>query len=98
MKHCLANTDKDAFMVVANWTSRLINPPTRLQSAPAAGLQTAKNEAFLADFNYWNYLTDFYLRFFGPLRTVEIRNVLDANAGYGGYSLCPFSLTLSTQD
>ena len=94
MKHCLANTDKDAFMAVGNWTSRLINPPARLRSAPAAGLQTAKNEAFVADFNYWDYLTDFYLRFFGPLRTVEIRNVLDANAGYGGYGLCPFSLTL----
>lgn len=86
MKPCLENTTDDVSMVNGNWTSRLIKPSKRLEIIPAAGLQRAKEEVLISDFNYWVYLTDIYVRTFGSSRVADIRNVLDVNAGYGRYT------------
>ncbi|KAH8934423.1 hypothetical protein BDL97_18G082700 [Sphagnum fallax] len=68
-----------------DWKIRLLNPPRRLwQTVPALGITAAIKEVYLADFNYWVYITDFYVHHFGPRRILEIRNVLDMNAMYGG--------------
>lgn len=82
MKPCLENTDM-TFTVDSNWTSRLVNPPERLKIIPVGGSQRAKEQVFISDFNYWVYVTDFYVRSFGSSRVADIRNVLDVNAGYG---------------
>lgn len=82
MKACLENAD-DIFRVESNWTSRLMSPPKRLKIIQAGGLQRAKQEVFISDFNYWVYVTDYYVRSLGSTRVGEIRNVLDVNAGYG---------------
>jgi hypothetical protein len=70
-----------------DWKIRLLNPPRRLwQTVPALGITAAIKEVYLADFNYWVYITDFYVHHFGPRRILEIRNVLDMNAMYGGFA------------
>ena len=84
MKPCLENTGYGLSTINVNWTSRLLKPSKRMEIVPAAGLQRAKEEVFISDFNYWVYLTDIYVRTFGS-RVADIRNVLDVNAGYGRY-------------
>ncbi|XP_024363734.1 probable methyltransferase PMT12 isoform X3 [Physcomitrium patens] len=86
MKPCLETTRSALLTANVHWKSRLINPPKRLEFVPTAGLHRAKKEVFLSDFNYWAYLTDIYVRIFGVSRVLEIRNVLDANAGYGSFA------------
>ncbi|KAJ7557198.1 hypothetical protein O6H91_05G116000 [Diphasiastrum complanatum] len=69
-----------------NWPDRLVYPPLRLQCAPSAGLIRAKAEVFEADTSFWRENTNVYLRTLGQSRISDIRNVLDMNGGYGGFS------------
>lgn len=71
--------------MAVRWPQRAEQPPSRLREAPAAGLERAKDEAYEADLRFWKSNVDVYVTGFGEQRVREIRNVLDMNAGYGGY-------------
>ncbi|KAG6543451.1 hypothetical protein Mapa_015121 [Marchantia paleacea] len=68
------------------WPQRAEQPPSRLREAPAAGLERVKDEAYAADLSFWKSNVEIYVTGFGEQRVSEIRNVLDMNAGYGGFA------------
>ncbi|BBM98879.1 protein MpPMT.2 [Marchantia polymorpha subsp. ruderalis] len=72
--------------MAVRWPQRAEQPPSRLREAPAAGLERAKDEAYEADLRFWKSNVDVYVTGFGEQRVREIRNVLDMNAGYGGFA------------
>lgn len=86
LTHCPKGAIENVEATTERWPLRLISPPVRLQYVSMASMQTAKEEAYLADLNYWKYLTSFYLRSFGSSRAKDIRNVIDMNAAYGGFA------------
>ncbi|XP_002989056.2 probable methyltransferase PMT12 [Selaginella moellendorffii] len=69
-----------------SWPTRLLNAMRLKTILSYNSLKLATVEAYEADLNYWKMLTDFYLTSLGPSRIREIRNVLDTNAGYGGFA------------
>ncbi|CAM6082964.1 unnamed protein product [Calypogeia fissa] len=86
VQSCIVGLPGTGGAVTSPWPIRLKTPPGRLEQTPAAGIEAAKAEAFTADLNYWVDVVAFYVVDFGPVRAREIHNVLDMNAGYGGFA------------
>lgn len=69
---------------VSDWPARLHIPPKRLSNV-RTDAKKAKQEAFIAEDNYMKEIVRGYLRGLG-LKLHDIRNVMDMNAGYGGFA------------
>lgn len=69
---------------ITAWPARLHNPPDRLLTIKIDAYMSRK-EIFKAHSKYWNQIVDSYLNSFG-WKKLNIRNVMDMRAGYGGFA------------
>ncbi|KAI5065436.1 hypothetical protein GOP47_0020131 [Adiantum capillus-veneris] len=85
MSGCIAPPllDKDQGNI-SEWPARLHIPPKRL-SIVRTDAKEAKPEAFIAEERYMKEIVRSYQRGLG-LKLPDIRNVMDMNAGYGGFA------------
>lgn len=88
LKACISRLPENGNAAnVSAWPTRLNEPPPRLQEVEMDSI-IAKNELFKAETKYWDDIIDGYIRIF-KWKTLQIRNVMDMRAGFGGYNLFP---------
>ncbi|GFQ01663.1 probable methyltransferase pmt10 [Phtheirospermum japonicum] len=69
---------------VSNWPARLHNPPDRLFTIPMDAYKS-RRDLYKADSKYLNDMVNGYISAF-RINTMNIRNVMDMKAGYGGFA------------
>jgi len=67
---------------ITAWPARLHEPPKRLQGVEMDAY-VAKKELFKAESKYWNDTVEGYVRVF-RWKNLQLRNVMDMRAGFGG--------------
>ncbi|XP_020598436.1 probable methyltransferase PMT10 [Phalaenopsis equestris] len=85
LKACVTQLPDGPGSNVTAWPARLHDPPLRLQGV---GMDSylAKTELFRAETTFWNYIVEGYIRIF-HWKKLNMRNVMDMRAGFGGYKL-----------
>jgi hypothetical protein len=89
LKACITQLPDNGYGAnVTNWPSRLHQLPDRLQSIKMDAV-ISRQELLKAESKYWNEIVDSYVRAF-HWKKLNLRNVLDMRAGFGGYDYAHF--------
>jgi hypothetical protein len=89
LKACITQLPDNGYGAnVTNWPSRLHQLPDRLQSIKMDAV-ISRQELLKAESKYWNEIVDSYVRAF-HWKKLNLRNVLDMRAGFGGYDYADF--------
>ncbi|CAI9759737.1 unnamed protein product [Fraxinus pennsylvanica] len=95
LKACITRLPEEGYgSNVTAWPARLQNPPDRLQSIKIDAYISRK-ELFKAESKYWNEIIDGYVRVL-RWNSLELRNVLDMRAGFGGFAAALFENNLDS--
>lgn len=91
LKACITRLPDNGYGAnVTTWPTRLHYPPDRLFSIEMDAYISRK-DIYKAESKYWNDIVSGYVGAF-HLKGLNVRNVLDMRAGYGGYLLyIPFA-------
>lgn len=73
------------------WPARLHHPPDRLQTIKMDAF-LSRNDIYKAESKYWKEITFSYVNVF-RWKTLNVRNVMDMRARYGGYLILVASFT-----
>lgn len=83
-KACITRLPKNAYGAnVTAWPERLHYPPDRLLSLKMDAYMSRK-DIYKTESKYWNDIVNGYVVVF-HLKKLNVRNVMDMRAGYGGY-------------
>ncbi|KAK4799283.1 hypothetical protein SAY86_024648 [Trapa natans] len=83
LKACITWLPENGYGVnITEWPARLQNPPGRLQTIQIDAV-ISRNELFRAESKYWN---DIIASYANGWKQMELRNVLDMKAGFGGFA------------
>ncbi|KAL9163931.1 hypothetical protein ABFS82_06G073400 [Erythranthe guttata] len=85
LKACISRLPEEGYgSNVTYWPERLQNPPDRLQTIQIDAY-ISRTELFIAESRYWKEIIDGYIRIL-RWNTLNLRNVLDMRAGFGGFA------------
>lgn len=91
LKPCISHIPENKYGAnITAWPARLHHPPDRLEGVEMDAFM-AKDEIFMAETRYWTNIIEGYIRAF-HWKKLQLRNVMDMRAGFGGYALAFFSL------
>lgn len=84
LKACISRLPENGYGGnITTWPARLHHPPDRLQSIKMDAF-LSRNDIYKAESKYWNEITFSYVNVF-RWKTLNVRNVMDMRARYGGY-------------
>ncbi|KAK4429603.1 putative methyltransferase PMT10 [Sesamum alatum] len=85
LKACITRLPENGYGAnTTNWPARLHSPPDRLFSIQMDA-DKSRRDLYRADYKYWNENVNGYIVVF-HVNDVNIRNVMDMRAGYGGFA------------
>ncbi|KAK9167293.1 hypothetical protein Scep_002484 [Stephania cephalantha] len=93
LKACITPLPENGYGAnLTAWPERLHNPPDRLQSIEFDAYMSRK-ELFKAESGYWYDIIESYVRAY-RWNTLNLRNVLDMRAGFGGFAAAMLDLKI----
>ncbi|XP_010524131.1 PREDICTED: probable methyltransferase PMT19 [Tarenaya hassleriana] len=83
MEPCITRLEETSAPVLKNWPERLNDPPRRIK---AGKMQRTTLSSFTSDIDTWQRRVLHYDRILKFLGNGKYRNIMDMNAGFGGFS------------